>query len=230
VKWSKGSVEIRTRGGAVVRARRAVVTLPLGVLREGSVAFDPPLPGKADAVARLEVGPVVRAVLRFREPFWETAAFPTVPRGQTLEDLSFLHGPTEVFPTWWTQLPMRVPLLVGWSGGPAAERLAGQTDAQVLAAALAALARMLGVSEAYLSERLVVSHAADWQADPFARGAYSYVPVGGLDAMQRLAEPINDALFFAGEATHHEGQSGTVSGAIATGYRAAREISLSVTA
>jgi monoamine oxidase len=224
IKWSRGSVALSTRSSETIGAQRMIVTLPLGVLREGSVRFDPPLPQKADAVARLEVGPVVRIVLRFREPFWETESFSTVPRGQRLEDLNFLHGPTEMFPTWWTQLPMRVPLLTGWSGGPAAERLERMSDHDVLRAALAALCRMLGTSESYLRERLASSHVANWQSDPFARGAYSYVPVGGLDAMQRLAEPVESTLFFAGEATHHEGQAGTVAGAMATGYRAATEV------
>ena len=97
-------------------------------------------------------------------------------------------------------------------------------DEQVLSAALAALCRMLGTSESFLRERLASSHVANWQADPFARGAYSYVPVGGLDAMKKLAQPVEDTLFFAGEATHHEGHSGTVAGAITTGYRAAAEV------
>jgi len=224
ISWTPGSVEIATQANQTTRAPKAVITLPLGVLKAGGVCFDPPLVEKEQAASKLEVGPVVRVVLRFREPFWETEPFSTVPRGQTLEDLNFLHGPTEVFPTWWTQLPMRVPLLVGWSGGPAAERLADKSDHEILAAALGALCRMLGTTESFLRERLAASYVADWHADPFARGAYSYVPVGGLDAMKQLAQSLESTLFFAGEATHHEGQSGTVSAALATGYRAAREV------
>ena len=83
---------------------------------------------------------------------------------------------------------------------------------------------MLGMTQAFLRERLAASYVTDWHADPFARGAYSYVPVGGMNAMKELALPVENTLFFAGEATHHEGQSGTVSAALATGYRAAREV------
>jgi monoamine oxidase len=64
----------------------------------------------------------------------------------------------------------------------------------------------------------------DWYGDPFAGGAYSYIPVGGLEAAGLLAAPVADTLFFAGEATNTEGHQGTVHGAIATGLRAAREI------
>jgi monoamine oxidase len=61
----------------------------------------------------------------------------------------------------------------------------------------------------------------DWSRDVFARGAYSYVLAGGTDAASALARPVRGTLFFAGEATDVEGRTGTVHGAIATGYRAA---------
>jgi monoamine oxidase len=69
-------------------------------------------------------------------------------------------------------------------------------------------------------------HAAlvhDWRRDPFARGAYSYVLVGGEGARETLAGPIADTLFFAGEATDTE-EAGTVAGALRSGARAARQI------
>lgn len=63
----------------------------------------------------------------------------------------------------------------------------------------------------------------DWQHDPFSRGAYSYVAVGNAAAPHRLADAVENTLFFAGEATD-ERQEGTVAGALASGYRAAEEI------
>jgi monoamine oxidase len=63
----------------------------------------------------------------------------------------------------------------------------------------------------------------DWGRDPFARGSYSYITVGGGDARLVLAEPVEDTLFFGGEATANDGQGGTVNGALETGERAARE-------
>jgi len=65
----------------------------------------------------------------------------------------------------------------------------------------------------------------DWQADPFSRGAYSYVLTGGAEQGQRqLAAPVAETLFFAGEATDFHGHHATVHGAMASGYRAAAEI------
>ena len=63
----------------------------------------------------------------------------------------------------------------------------------------------------------------DWQADPYARGGSSYVNVDGTGARDELAAPLEDTLYFAGEATDVE-HSGTVGGALSSGVRAAREI------
>jgi monoamine oxidase len=90
--------------------------------------------------------------------------------------------------------------------------------------AIATLSRCLHISARRLRKMLESSHHHDWQNDPFSRGAYSYVHVGALRARQVLAKSIDQTLFFAGEATHFEGQTGTVAGAIATGHRAAEEI------
>ncbi|MGZ8263054.1 MAG: FAD-dependent oxidoreductase, partial [Burkholderiales bacterium] len=64
----------------------------------------------------------------------------------------------------------------------------------------------------------------DWQRDPYARGAYSYVVVGGDKARAQLAAPLAGTLFFAGEAADAEGEAGTVAGALQSGLRAAREV------
>jgi len=61
-------------------------------------------------------------------------------------------------------------------------------------------------------------------ADPFSSGGYSYICAGGLAAPGALAAPVEDTLFFAGEATDTQGETGTVHAALQTGYRAAAEI------
>jgi monoamine oxidase len=134
----------------------------------------------------------------------------------------FLHAPQEPFPTWWTASPVRAPLLTGWAGGPAAVRLAGRRTEVVLDLALQSLASVLSVSARQIAGLLEAWHLADWENDPFARGAYSYVGIDGLAAPQELAAPVAGTVFFAGEATH-EFLSGTVGGALASGRRAGDE-------
>jgi monoamine oxidase len=67
-------------------------------------------------------------------------------------------------------------------------------------------------------------HAYDWASDPLARGAYSYVTVGGSRLRAELSKPIQGTLFFAGEATDTSGQASTVAGALASGKRAGEEL------
>jgi monoamine oxidase len=70
----------------------------------------------------------------------------------------------------------------------------------------------------------VRTHHHDWVNDSFSRGAYSYSRVDGHRAPERLAKPIDDTIWFAGEATADQADIGTVHGAIASGWRAARQI------
>jgi monoamine oxidase len=94
----------------------------------------------------------------------------------------------------------------------------------VLERAIESLAKLLEVEQGHLEGLLESSHLHDWQADPFSRGAYSYVLVGGADGPLELAEPLEQTLFFAGEATDTTGHNGTVHGAMASGKRAARDV------
>ncbi len=226
VRWRRGAATViaHSRLGQPLdafHARCAVVTLPLGVLQAppgelGSVRFEPGLPQQHDAAAQLEMGQALRVVLRFRERFWE--------HDRRLARLSFLHAPGAPLPTWWTAYPVQAPLLTGWAGGPAAARLSQRGEQFIVEQAVAALAQALGMRRSSIEALIEAWHVHDWQADPFARGAYSYIPVGGLDAPEALATPVEDTIFFAGEATSSDGHSGTVHAALASGRRAAREI------
>jgi len=89
--------------------------------------------------------------------------------------------------------------------------------------AIASLSQILNVPTEYILERLAASHFHNWQHDPFSRGAYAYVPVGGLHDQRVLSQTVNSTLFFAGETTSI-GHIGTVHGAIMSGQRAANEI------
>jgi monoamine oxidase len=90
--------------------------------------------------------------------------------------------------------------------------------------ALESLAHQLKEPRAVLDRELVAWETHDWAADPFARGAYSYVAVGGIDHQATLARPIADTLFFAGEVTELSGYQATVHGALFAGERAADEV------
>ena len=208
-----------------VAARAVIVTLPVGVLAQkqgrGTVRFSPTLPeGKLAALEAIAMGPVVKAVLRFRTAFWER-----LRDGAYLGAGSF-HNIDAEFPTFWTQLPERVPLLTAWAGGPYARRLGADSPERLAERALASLRTIFSNAKA-VDEEFEGFFIHDWAHDPFARGAYSYLRVGAADARKHLSEPVGSTLFFAGEATSSE-DSGTVAGALERGARAANEALSSV--
>lgn len=221
IEWQRHSVHVHTKnalsGGAeIFRAKRAVVTVPLGVLQAGSIVFSPEPYGVLQAAHSLCFGQVFRIVLRFGEPFWE--------RKEELKDAGFILSNQAVFPTWWTSLAMRSPILTGWSAGAHAYALIGLTREKVLAQAVESLASISGFGDEEIYGELKAMYFHDWHNDAYARGAYSYVPSGKADARKRIAVPCEDTLFFAGEATDQSGHSATVHGAIASGRRAAQQI------
>jgi monoamine oxidase len=226
VRWTQGSVEI----DAVfldqpfsVRAGCAIVTLPLGVLQapaggQGAVRFVPELEAKRAALEGLASGPVLKLSLRFRNSFWDELD------GGRYRDAAFFHSAATAFPTFWTSLPLRAPLLTAWVGGPKAARLSAAEMPDIVRQALQSLSTVFR-RRAYREFQLEAAYLHNWQTDPFARGAYSYVTVGGGDARRSLAEPLEDTLFFAGEATDTKSEAATVTGALQSGERAAREVS-----
>jgi monoamine oxidase len=219
VSWQPGHVQVEARTLeelAAYEARCAIVTLPLGVLKAGSVRFVPGLDMKREALSLLEPAPVVKAVLRFEEPFWETRD------DGKYYNASFFHEPDAVMPTFWTSLPYRTAQLVAWAGGPNARRLTGRTEDELAEKAVSILATIFGKRKE-IRHGLRAVHAHDWQSDPYSRGAYSYVAVGGCGARADLAKPLQKTLFFAGEATDPGDDATTVAGALASGKRAARE-------
>jgi monoamine oxidase len=218
VEWSPGRVEVVTNQGNF-SARRAIVTLPLGVLESGRVAFDP-APGAILAEARrLHMGQASRITLHFRERFWET-----LPPQPALSELSFLFTRGGVPSVWWTTHPTRSTILTGWVGGPRSAKLLGLSAEALGRLACDRLAEVFGLEVEYVREQMLGCYTHNWQADPNALGAYSYIGTGGMDAPRRMTEPVAETLYFAGEHTDTTGQWGTVHAAMRSGLRAAQQV------
>jgi monoamine oxidase len=220
IHWKRGEVELTAetpRGLAHFRCAKLLITVPLGVLcadpeREGALRITPALGEKLAAASRLQSGHVVKIVFVFRKPFW--------PVGK----MGFALKPDADVATWWTQTPLDERSLTGWAGGPAAEKLLLLSRGEIMERAFCSLTEIFSVPTPELKNLIEETHFHDWSADPFSRGAYSYPKVGGIEAARALALPLEDTLFFAGEATDATGRNGTVDGALASGARAAREI------
>jgi monoamine oxidase len=219
IEWEPGAVHVETSKGSFA-ARAAIIALPIGVLQarpgdEGAVSIHPAIPKHEEALTLVTTGPVTRIVMLFREEFWS--------KGQ-LATMSFIQSSDRDVPVFWTLAPQRAPMLVAWAGGRRGAALALLSAEEREARALDAAARIFGMPRRKLASLLVESWTHDWEADPYARGAYSYPLVGGSKAGETLERPIRGTLYLAGEATVDEADSGTVHGAMRSGRRAATQL------
>jgi monoamine oxidase len=208
-----GPVRVTTDRGRF-EADKVLVTVPLGVLKAGAVHFEPPLPeAKRSAIARLGFGTLNKIALHYREPFW--------PKGQYV--FGYLCRDTDRYPTvvisMWKSHGK--PILVMLLGASLGREMETWSDEDVAAYATTVVADVFG-ADAPAPER--ISRTA-WSTDPFARGSYTCI---GVDASSKdigtLAEPVDDRLFFAGEATNPY-HWGCVHSAYESGRREAARIS-----
>ncbi|MGO9601925.1 MAG: FAD-dependent oxidoreductase [Candidatus Binataceae bacterium] len=195
-------------------ADQIVLTLPLGVLKSGAIAFDPPLPArKLDAIQRLGMGHLAKVIVRFEAAFWPKDQYVFGYLPETLADF-----PTMVINLWKTH---RVPVLVMLVGGDDGYEIEHWPPRRVEQWVHKVLRDMFGRRAA---KPATIERTA-WSSDPFSLGSYSYVQVGARpELMDVLAEPIEDRLMFAGEATYR-GHWAAAHGALASGLREAARIS-----
>lgn len=218
IDHSRSTVLVNTDRGDFA-AKKALVTLPIGLLRPGAgvedaarVRFEPALPkDKVKAATRLGVALMNKVVLRFERAFWPD-------RHDVFGWTGKRHGEFPVFVNGKNL--RRVPVLEALVVGDFARELEKLTDEQTIARAMSALRTMFGAKV----PDPVASRITRWGQDPFARGAYSYASLEATPKDRKtLSEPIGRRLYFAGEATHPT-LSGTVHGAYLTGLREAERI------
>ena len=208
IDWGS-AVQVTTAAGEAHRADAAIVTLPLGVLQAGRVAFSPPLPPhKHAALAGLKMGPVMKMVYLFDEPIMDPGIGAIYARGNP--------------PMWWSPSLGRDGGQVVWTAfltGDYARELLPLGEEAALKIGLETLRREIGKPElAYVKARWV-----NWPEDEFALGGYSACLPGHFDARDKLALPT-PPLYWAGEASAPHHLTAMVHGAYYTGQRAAREI------
>jgi monoamine oxidase len=185
-------------------------------MQHNDIRFNPPIPSHVQAFQELGFGGVIKFLLEFSEPVWETN------KNVSLKNASFIFSDSEI-PTWWTRLPDKVPILTGWLGGPSAVYSTG--DKNILYdRAIASLQRILKCTAGDIERSLQHWHIADWVKDPFARGAYTYPTLKSREAASFLRKGLEDTVFFAGEALYDGESAGTVEAAFVNGRDAARHI------
>jgi monoamine oxidase len=211
VRWEPGKVEVVTAAGKTFTAQKAIITVPLGVLQAPSqhataIAFEPAIDASSQAVRQIGYGSVVKVHLQFSAPFWL----------EYQKDLGFLLS-EETIPTWWTQLPDTTPVLTGWLGGPKTAQFNNAADSAIVQQALQSLSNIFSMSVEQLKALMTASHVVKWQVNQFSLGAYSYSKLFTNAARKLLKEPVQDTLYFAGEAYYDGEAGGTVEAALHSG-------------
>jgi polyamine oxidase len=202
IAYGAEGVTVTTWNGTF-EADRVVVTVPLAVLKAGSIAFEPALEqDRQEAIDRLGVGMLAKVFLEFPTAFWPDRDFFVL-----LDEVD--AGNWEVTNLAVGGGPPILSMLASGSHGYHIEQLAPE-DA---------------VAEALASVRTVWPEAPDPVAtlvtnqdqDEFQLGSYLFVPTGAsLDDIDTVARPIGDRVFFAGEHTNRV-RFGWAHGAYETG-------------
>lgn len=197
----------------VFQAKTVIITVPLGVLKKGSIRFTPPLPqAKQAAIQRLNMGILNKVYFHFPEAFWAESestlfGYVSAEKGRWCEWLNFLPV-------------INQPILLGFNAGTYGQQIESLRDSEIIKLGLDTLKTMFGINIPAPTDTLITR----WGQDPFSWGSYSHIPPGASPAdYQTIAQPIDQRLSFAGEATQSD-YLGTVHGALLSGQREAKRI------
>jgi len=220
IRWERGQVELGCVNGEVFLGRQLITTVSLGILQlaggaSGALRFLPEIPVYREAALAMGYGSVIKVLMEFRTRFWTKKQ----ETGFILSD--------EAVPTWWTQYPAGNNLLTAWIASTAMRNFQTLDEVARLEACLRSLANIFGVDVTFLKAELVTYSMHDWMTAPFIRGGYSYETVGSEGARARLRQPLEDTLFFAGEALYEGTALATVEAALHSGKDAAEKIKAS---
>ena len=190
-----------------IAADAAIVTIPSSLLAEQTIAFTPGLPAKAEAAAGLPLGLADKLFL-------------SLSNAGEFEKDSRLFGRTDRSGTATYHLrPFGRPQIEVYFAATLAAELEAAGEAAFLDFAVAELVGLLGSD---FDRRVRPLHLHRWGVDPLSRGSYSYALPGKADCRAMLAAPVDDRLFFAGEACSRADYS-TAHGAYLTGVAAAEQ-------
>ena len=227
ISWMAGNVKATIADGEIHEAAKVIMAIPLGVWQapktaKGVITFEPAIEPQMQALQKMGFGAIIKVLLQFDEAFWEDQVTEELA-GHSLTNMDFLFS-EEAIPTWWTQAPQHWPLLTGWLGGPAAKAWNDKPAEEILHNSLQSLGNIFNRSTDWLKAHLVASHVANWTADPYIYGSYAYDTVHTTQSLQLLNQPIEEALYFAGEFMYQGAAMGTVEAALTSGRDVAERL------
>jgi monoamine oxidase len=227
IHWQQGSVKVVTDESVVYTAAQVVVAVPLGVLQapeheKGAITFFPSITEQSNALQDMGFGAVIKVLLEFNQPFWEDS-FTAKMAGNSLKNMGFLISDEDI-PTWWTQAPVRSPVITGWIGGLPAKEKKSLADEEILQQSLQSLSNIFKRSMEELNDRLTAFKIVNWTNEPFTLGSYAYDTIASPVSREVLNRPVENTLFFAGDYLYSGHAMGTVEAALTSGKLTAENI------
>lgn len=199
--------------GGTHECTKLIITVPLAVLKAGDINFSPSLPvGTTAAWNRIGMAAGMKVTLSFFVNFWNKQASSIYTDGYAREYYAAGLGRSN-----------SNKVLTATIMGSQADALAGKTDEEIINLLLADLDTVYD-GQASHQFNMEESYVFDWSKQPYAKGVMSYPLVSGTGAAQAMAIPVDDKIFWAGEATALNGNEGTVQGGIESAERAVAEL------
>jgi monoamine oxidase len=221
IYWERDKVTVICDNGERYDGAKVLITIPPAVLKYGGLQLFPEPKAHIAALKKIETGGVIKFMVEFDEAEWENDDNDDF---RQFPDAHFIFSDAWV-PTWWSQRPSPVPLLTGWLSGPITTTLK-MSDEDLLNEAVKSLGYIFDCREDVLRSHIRAAKVINWVEDPFSRGAYAYKTVDTPEAIKVLSMPLEDTVYFAGEAYYEGAEMGTVEAALASGESAARKMTV----
>ncbi len=199
--------------GDSVEADYVIVSVPLGVLKNNSVFFNPTLPiDKQGAIKNTKMGNVNKFLFSWNTPFWETDVQYIGYTPDTKGKFNYFMNMLKFLPT--------TNSLMTFAFGDYATVTESLSDGEIISEVMAQLKTIYGNSIPTPTNML----RTKWGKNINTFGAYSFAPNGTTSTdFDTMAKEISNKLFFAGEHTIRD-YRGTVHGAYLSGIREADKI------
>ncbi|KAL9952453.1 hypothetical protein ACROYT_G039712 [Oculina patagonica] len=216
---TNGKVCLKNQHGEMLSAKYVVITVPLTILKDGDISFIPALPAKKKrAIDTIQMRGALKIVCRFKSQFWP-------------DNLNLIYSVRGFLSQIWMYTRDAVDsddkchVIAGFETAEPAEKKINLSGQEVLDGFLKHLDEIFRTD---LNPHPATDSFMDyvyyhWSKHPFIRGGYSSPTVHAYGLRDELASPVEDCLFFAGEATSVTACA-TVHTAMETGFRAAREV------
>lgn len=214
IDYAGGEVVVTDTNGVTYRGDRLIVTVPLNILKNGSIGFDPPLPtSKTEALAKTDMPDGIKVFMKFSERFYpDILLVGNLLGGSNAEqiyyDAAFKKASNDNVMGLFTV-------------GPDSSQFTSlSTDQEIIDAVLAQLDTIFEGKASQFYQSHVIQN---WSKEPYIGGSYSFGGDNYEELIAEISAPLDNKVFFAGEALNTESWA-TVHGAGLSGVAVAKSV------